>query len=135
MADLLGDPAWPQLNPRPCTNTSWLGLQCDLMPDDAGVLRATRLHLGPDIATPPCRPGARLNPTSLCGLLHLQTLSIFGCFSAAQTPVKLSLALFMSSSSLEEIVLKSNPGLTGSIPATLVLILVNIVLYTSMVTN
>jgi hypothetical protein len=135
MADLLGDPAWPQFNPRPCTNTLWPGLQRELAPDDARVLRATRLHLGPDIATPPCRPGARLDPTSLRDLPHLRTLSIFGYFGAAQAPVMLPLALFTSSSSLEQIVLKSNPGLTGSIPATLVLILVNIVLYTPMVTN
>jgi hypothetical protein len=99
------------------------------------VLRATRLHLGPDVATPPCRPGARLDPASLRGLLHLRTLSIFGCFGAAQAPVELPPALFTSSSSLEQIVFKSNPGLIGPIPTTLVLILVNVVLYTSMVTN
>ncbi|KAL5670304.1 hypothetical protein ACJX0J_022525, partial [Zea mays] len=29
------------------------------------VLRATRLHLGPDVATPPYRPGARLDPMGL----------------------------------------------------------------------
>jgi hypothetical protein len=96
MADLLGDPAWPQLHPRPCTDTLWPGLQCELAPDDACMLRTTRLHLGPDVATPPCRPRARLDPTSLCGLPHLRTLSIFGCLGAAQAPVKLSPALFTS---------------------------------------
>uniref|UniRef100_A0A804PWZ3 Uncharacterized protein n=1 Tax=Zea mays TaxID=4577 RepID=A0A804PWZ3_MAIZE len=65
MANLLGDPAWPQLHPQPYTDTPWPGLQCELAPDNARVLRATRLHLGPDVATPPCRPGARLDPTSL----------------------------------------------------------------------
>jgi hypothetical protein len=43
--------------------------------------------------------------------------------------------LFTSSSSLKKIVLKSNFGLTGPIPATLVLILVNVMLYTPMVTE
>uniref|UniRef100_A0A804RBB8 Uncharacterized protein n=1 Tax=Zea mays TaxID=4577 RepID=A0A804RBB8_MAIZE len=204
MADLLGDPAWLQLNLRLCTDTPRPGLQCELAPDDARVLRATRLHLGPDvatlpcrpgarlylaslrglphlqtlsifgcfgaaqapielplalfpggdapalelaaifqcelapdaarvlratrlhlgpdIATPPCRPGARLDPTSLCGLPHLRTLSIFGCFGAAQAPVEVPPSLFTSSSSLEHIVLKSNPSLTSHIPATLVII-------------
>jgi hypothetical protein len=82
MADLLGDPAWPQLHPRPYTDTLWPGLQCELAPDEAHVLRAIRLHLGPDVTTPPCRPGARLDPASLRGLPHLWTLSIFGCFGA-----------------------------------------------------
>ncbi|ONL96908.1 hypothetical protein ZEAMMB73_Zm00001d028747 [Zea mays] len=135
MAELLGDPAWSQLHPWPCTNTSWSGLQCELVSDDARVLRATRLHLGPDVATPPFRPEARLDPTSLRGLPHLRTLSIFCCFGATQAPVELPPVLFTSSSSLEQIVLKSNPGLIGPIPATLVLILVNIVLYTPMITS
>jgi hypothetical protein len=122
MADLLGDPAWPRLHPRPCTDTPWPGLQCEVAPDDARVLRATRLHLGPDVATPPCRPGARLDAASLRGLPHLRTLSIFGCFgAAADDDVELPPGLFAgaASSSLEQIVLKSNPGLRGSIPATL----------------
>ncbi|CAD6213794.1 unnamed protein product [Miscanthus lutarioriparius] len=124
MADLLGDPAWPRLHPRPCTDTPWPGLQCEVAPDDARVLRATRLHFGPDVATPPCRPGARLDAASLRGLPHLRTLSIFGCFSGAAdqaAAVELPPALFAgaASSSLEQIVLKSNPGLGGPIPATL----------------
>jgi hypothetical protein len=119
MADLLGDPAWPQLHPRPCTDTPWPGLQCEAAPDDARVLRASRLHFGPDVATPPCRPGARLDAASLRGLPHLKTLSLFGCFAGAG--VELSAALFAGGppSSLEQIVLKSNPGLRGPIPATL----------------
>ncbi|AQK51441.1 hypothetical protein ZEAMMB73_Zm00001d049820 [Zea mays] len=84
MADLLGDTTWPQLHPRPYTDTPWPSLQCELAPDEACVLRATRLHLGPDVTTPPCRPGARLDPASLRGLPHLRTLSIFGCFGAAR---------------------------------------------------
>lgn len=124
MADLLGDPAWPRLHPRPCTDTPWPGLQCEVAPDDARVLRATRLHFGPDVATPPCGPGARLDAASLRGLPHLRTLSIFGCFGAdhAAAAVELPPALFAgaaSSSSLEQVVLKSNPGLRGPIPATL----------------
>lgn len=106
VADLLGDPSRPQL-------------QCEPSPDDARVRRATRLHFGPDVATPPCRPGARLGDASLRGLPHLKTLSLFGCFVAAA--VELPPALFegASASALEQVVLKSNPGLRGPIPATL----------------
>jgi hypothetical protein len=56
MADLLGDPAWPQLHPRPSTDTPRPGLKCELAPDDAHVLRATRLHLGLDVAPRPVGP-------------------------------------------------------------------------------
>ncbi|KAM0833725.1 hypothetical protein ACQ4PT_064098 [Festuca glaucescens] len=118
MADLLGDPTWPQLHPRPCTDTPWPGLQCELAPDDSRRLRATRLHFGPDVSTPPCRPGARLAAPAILGLPHLRTLSLFGCFVGAG-PVELPPALFTNASSLEQLVLKSNPGLTGRIPATL----------------
>ena len=121
MADLLGDPAWPQLHPR--STRAWPGLQCEAAPDDARVLRATRLHFGPDVATPPCRPGARLGAASLRGLPHLKTLSLFGCFASggAGAGVELPAALFAGAapSSLEQIVLKSNPGPRGPMPATL----------------
>jgi Leucine-rich repeat (LRR) protein len=52
-------------------------------------------------------------------LPHLKTLSLFGCFVAAA--VELPPALFegASASALEQVVLKSNPGLRGPIPATL----------------
>ncbi|KAL6637502.1 hypothetical protein ACP70R_025074 [Stipagrostis hirtigluma subsp. patula] len=122
MADLLGDPTWPQLHPRPCTDTPWPGLQCEVAPDDALRLRATRLHFGPDVSTPPCRPGATLDAASLRGLPHLKALSLFGCFSVAGgggQAVELPPALFANATSLEQVVLKSNPGLTGPIPATL----------------
>jgi hypothetical protein len=119
MADLLGDPTWPQLHPRPCTDTPWPGLQCELAPDDSRRLRATRLHFGPDVSTPPCRPGARLAAPAILGLPHLRTLSLFGCFVGAGQAVELPPALFTNASSLEQLVLKSNPGLTGRIPATL----------------
>ncbi|KAF0902689.1 hypothetical protein E2562_018314 [Oryza meyeriana var. granulata] len=121
MADLLGDPTWPQLHPRPCTDTPWPGLQCELAPDDGRRLRATRLHFGPDVATPPCRPGARLASPALLGLPHLKTLSLLGCFvdDQAAAAVELPPELFTNTSSLEQLVLKSNPGLTGPIPATL----------------
>jgi hypothetical protein len=118
MADLLDDPTWPQLHPRPCTDTPWPGLQCELAPDDSRRLRATRLHFGPDVSTPPCKPGARLAAPAILGLPHLKTLSLFGCFVGAG-PVELPAALFTNASSLEQLVLKSNPGLTGRIPATL----------------
>ncbi|KAM0842668.1 hypothetical protein ACQ4PT_058216 [Festuca glaucescens] len=118
MADLLDDPTWPQLHPRPCTDTPWPGLQCELAPDDSRRLRATRLHFGPDVSTPPCRPGARLAAPAILGLPHLRTLSLFGCF-VGTGPVELPPALFTNASALEQLVLKSNPGLTGRIPATL----------------
>jgi hypothetical protein len=119
IAELVGDPTLPQLHPRPCTDTPWPGLQCEVAPDDARRLRATRLHFGPDVAAPPCRPGARLGADTLRGLPHLKTLSLFGCFQQQQGGVELPPALFENASSLEQVVLKSNPGLTGTIPATL----------------
>jgi len=96
MADLLGDPEWPQLH-------------------------TTHLHFVPDVATPQCRSGVSLDDAaSLRGLLHLGMLSISGCFGTAEAAaVELPPTLFAAaSSSLEQIVVKSNPteARTGEIP-------------------
>jgi hypothetical protein len=91
MADLLGEPTWPQHCQRPCTDTSWPSLQCELASDDAHMLHAIRLNLGPDVTTSPhcaaCRTSGR-SPSS-----------------AALATVELPLALFTSLSSLLVVVL------------------------------
>ncbi|CAL9194507.1 unnamed protein product [Musa hybrid cultivar] len=122
---LLNDPSWAQLHPRPCTETPWLGIQCEMVLGD-GVqgrqqdpyLHVTKIHIGPDVASPPCKASAKLSE-SMLKLPYLKSLSLFGCFLVPDT-VSLSPSLFANaSSSLEQLVIKSNPGLSGAIPQTI----------------
>ncbi|URE17252.1 Retrotransposon protein [Musa troglodytarum] len=122
---LLNDPSWAQLHPRPCTETPWLGIQCEMVLGD-GVqgqqqdpyLHVTKIHIGPDVASPPCKASAKLSE-SLLKLPYLKSLSLFGCFLIPDT-VSLPPSLFADASScLEQLVIKSNPGLSGAIPQTI----------------
>lgn len=118
MGSLLEDTTWAQFHPLPCTETPWPGVECEIGQDDQNpsIFHVTKIHIGPDILTPPCKATARI-PNSLQKLPYLKTFSLFNCFTSA--PVSLPPSLFGSSSSLEHLSLVSNPGLTGYIPSTL----------------
>ncbi|GKC41612.1 piriformospora indica-insensitive protein 2-like protein [Tanacetum coccineum] len=129
MGSLLDDSTWAQMHPQPCTNTPWPGIQCELMAQEDGdnvqqdynptIFHVTKIHVGSDILTPPCKPTASLSSIGLMKLTYLKTLSIFDCFTS--TPYSLSSSLFenKSLSSLEHLSLVSNPGLHGGIPSSL----------------
>ncbi|XP_042397000.1 receptor like protein 29-like [Zingiber officinale] len=123
MGALLQDPGWAQLHPRPCTDTPWPGVQCEMVLEPPVLqqqdphLHVTELHIGPDVASPPCKHSASLSP-ALLQLPYLKSLSLFGCFLAEDT-VPLPPSLFTNASALEQLVIKSNPGLSGTIPPSL----------------
>ncbi|CAK9162326.1 unnamed protein product [Ilex paraguariensis] len=113
LGSLLEDPTWPQMHPKPCTDTPWPGIECEIERDPP-IFHVTRIHIGPDILTPPCKTSAKLSQ-SLLKLPYLKTLSLFSCFTSS--PVSLSPFLFGSAfSSLEHLSLGSNPSLSGDIP-------------------
>ncbi|KAF8408856.1 hypothetical protein HHK36_004925 [Tetracentron sinense] len=115
VGDLLEDPNWTQMHPYPCTDTPWPGIKCEI-DQDPPIFHVTKIHVGPDFTTPPCKISAKLSK-SLLKLPYLKTLSIFNCFLTS--PVTLSPYLFGTFSSLEQLVLKNNPALSGEIPPTL----------------
>ncbi|KAB1222605.1 Piriformospora indica-insensitive protein 2 [Morella rubra] len=112
---LLEDPGWAESHPQPCTETPWPGIQCEIG-EDPPIFHVTKIHIGPDIASPPCKPSANLSE-SLLKLPFLKTLTIFNCFGTS--PVTLSPSVFGGVSSLEHLALVSNPALSGKIPRTL----------------
>lgn len=115
LTSLLADPSWAELHPQPCTVTPWPGIQCDTSNTD--FFHVISIHVGPDIvSSPPCKPSASLPSTSLLHLPFLKTLSLFGCFLSPHS-ASLPPALFANSSSLQHLVLNSNPGLSGEIPS------------------
>ncbi|XP_021294482.1 piriformospora indica-insensitive protein 2-like [Herrania umbratica] len=115
MGSLLEEPGWADVHPEPCTDTPWPGVECEIG-QDPPIFHVTTIHIGPDVATPPCKPSAKISD-SLLKLPYLRTLSIFNCFVTSQ--VTLSPTLFGSLSSLEHLSLQSNPSLSGEVPQSL----------------
>lgn len=117
MGSLLEDPTWAQMHPLPCTDTPWPGVECEVGQEtQTPIFHVTKIHVGHDILTPPCKSSAQIS-LSLLKLPYLKTLSLMNCFT--KSPVFLSKTLFGSLHSLENLVLESNPSLSGEIPSTL----------------
>ncbi|GAB2296889.1 hypothetical protein Dimus_030989 [Dionaea muscipula] len=117
MGSLLEDPSWAQMHPQPCTETPWPGIECEIGQEDDGtsLFHITKIHIGPDILTPPpCKSSARISELSLAKLSFLKTLSIFNCFTSS--PASIPSTLFTSLSYLEHLSLQCNPSLVGQIP-------------------
>ncbi|MBA0812089.1 hypothetical protein Gohar_026085 [Gossypium harknessii] len=115
IGSLLDEPGWAEVHPEPCTNTPWPGIECEIG-QDPPIFHVTAIHIGPDVATPPCQPSAKISD-SLLKLPYLRTLSIFNCF--VTSTVMLSPTLFGALSSLEHLSLQSNPSLSGNVPPSL----------------
>ncbi|KAL6567292.1 hypothetical protein OROGR_000960 [Orobanche gracilis] len=121
MGSLLDDPTWAQMHQLPCTETPWPGVECELLLEQrSNTFHVTKIHIGPDILTTPCKASAKISP-SLLKLPYLKTLSLISCFTTEKSPLFLPQSLFRTSSFplLEHISLASNPGLTGEIPSTI----------------
>nr|KYP46835.1 Piriformospora indica-insensitive protein 2 [Cajanus cajan] len=115
MEALVDDPDWAQAHPQPCTDTPWPGVECEVS-DETPIFHVTKIHIGPDILSPPCKSSSYLSH-SLLKLTYLKTLSIFNCFVAS--PITLPSTLFGPFSTLEHLALQSNPSLSGEIPPSL----------------
>ncbi|KAE8722949.1 hypothetical protein F3Y22_tig00013285pilonHSYRG00096 [Hibiscus syriacus] len=117
MVSLVDEPGWAEVHPEPCTNTPWPGIECQIGQDqDPPIFHVTTIHIGPDVASPPCQPSAKISD-SLLKIPYLKSLSIFNCF--VTSTVVLSPTLFGALSSLEHLSLQSNPFLAGEIPPSL----------------
>ncbi|KAL3638277.1 hypothetical protein CASFOL_017648 [Castilleja foliolosa] len=97
---------WRASYPNPCQpGSSWPGIECK-------QFHVTRLDFG----TPPypkCTQSATF-PSQIFKLPHLQSIFIFNCFT--HTPTTISLPSPATSSSLQQLSLRSNPALVGPIP-------------------
>ncbi|KAE8707943.1 hypothetical protein F3Y22_tig00110365pilonHSYRG00007 [Hibiscus syriacus] len=117
MASLVDEPGWSELYPEPCTNTPWPGIECQVGKDqDPPIFHVTTIHIGPDVASTPCQPAAKISD-SLLKIPYLKSLSIFNCFLTSTAVV--SPTLFGALSSLEHLSLQSNPFLSGEVPSSL----------------
>ncbi|KAK4440179.1 hypothetical protein Salat_0352800 [Sesamum alatum] len=114
MGSLLEDPNWAQMHPQPCTETPWPGVECELL-EETSIFHVTKIHVGPDVITPPCKTSAKISE-SLLKLPYLKTLSLINCFTESSL---VSLSIVGALSFLEHLALESNPTLSGEIPSSI----------------
>ncbi|KAK4438913.1 Receptor like protein 29 [Sesamum alatum] len=113
METLSSDQDWRVSYPNPCQpGSSWPGIECRYTPSD-NHFHVTRLDFG----TPPnpaCKNSATF-PAHIFHLPHLESIFIFQCFT--QAPARISVpANNLFTSSLQQLSLRSNSALIGTIP-------------------
>ncbi|XP_021678528.2 receptor like protein 29 [Hevea brasiliensis] len=113
MDSLSSDHSWRTSYPNPCKRGSiWPGIECRLGPDNR--LHVSRLDFGTH-PNPTCKSTATF-PNQIFALPYLQSVFFLNCF--AQTKTVLSVPSYrLSNSSLQQLSLRSNPGLFGPIPS------------------
>ncbi|KAI3698303.1 hypothetical protein L2E82_41753 [Cichorium intybus] len=119
METLSSDQKWRLNYPNPCKpSTSWVGIECKRGVTDSH-LHVTRLDFG----TPPnptCKNTATF-PSQIFQLPYLQSVFFFLCFTITKTTLSVSKngTGGHGASSLQQLSLRSNPSLVGSIPSQL----------------
>lgn len=117
METLSSDRKWRTDYPNPCKpSSSWVGIECKPGVTDSH-LHVTRL----DIGTPPnpiCKNTATF-PSQIFQLPYLQSVFFFQCFTHTKTTISISLPKHKLPPSLQQLSLRSNPTLVGSIPSQL----------------
>ncbi|RXH86438.1 hypothetical protein DVH24_017491 [Malus domestica] len=68
---LLEDLSWAQEHPQPCDENPWPGVQCEIGDENPPIFHVTKIHIGPDTRTPPCKSSASLS-SSLLKLPYLK---------------------------------------------------------------
>lgn len=92
------------------------GVSCDLF---NGLWYPTSISIGPVLDNSlQCAPDAKFSP-QLFDLRRLRTLSFYSCFPASNPTAIPSASWEKLSGSLETLEFRTNPGLTGVVPATL----------------
>ncbi|KAL1812746.1 hypothetical protein ACET3Z_022811 [Daucus carota] len=112
MDSMSSDQTWRVSYPNPCKpGSSWMGIECKAGNDSH--LHVTRLDFG----SPPS-PSCKMNsifPSLIFHLPYLQSAIFSQCFTHTKTTLTISLDKFFSSK-LQQLSLRSNPALIGSIP-------------------
>ncbi|KAL7000632.1 hypothetical protein U1Q18_001785 [Sarracenia purpurea var. burkii] len=110
METMSSDQTWRISYPSPCNpGSSWPGIECK--PGNDNHLHVTRLDFGSP-PNPTCKSSATF-PSQVFNLPHLQSLFFFHCFTQSRTTISVSSA---APPPLQQLSLRSNPALIGSIP-------------------
>ncbi|KAK4484569.1 hypothetical protein RD792_007153 [Penstemon davidsonii] len=113
METLSSDQNWRVSYPNPCQpGSSWPGIECKITGPE-NHFHVTRLDFG----TPPnptCKNTATF-PSEIFKLPHLESIFIFQCFTKSRTRIFLPMNKPLSSQ-LQQLSLRSNSALIGTIP-------------------
>ncbi|CAD6239292.1 unnamed protein product [Miscanthus lutarioriparius] len=105
-----------RLYPDPCGWSPIQGVSCDLF---NGLWYPTVMSIGPVLDNSlRCAPDAKFSP-QLFDLRRLRTLSFYSCFPASNPTAIPTAGWEKLSGTLETLEFRTNPGLTGGIPASL----------------
>ncbi|MCL7038414.1 hypothetical protein MKW94_011504 [Papaver nudicaule] len=111
MESMSSDRNWRVSNPSPCKpGSSWPGLECKTNNKDAHF-HVIRLDFGSP-PNPTCKQTATF-PSQIFNLPYLQSAFFFHCFTHTKTSLKIAST---SSSTLQQLSLRSNQALVGPIP-------------------
>ncbi|KAL8088326.1 uncharacterized protein LOC141698005 [Apium graveolens] len=112
MDSMSSDQSWRISYPNPCKpGSSWMGIECKAGNDSH--LHVTRLDFG----SPP-NPSCKIKsifPSQIFHLPYLQSAIFSQCFTHTKTTLTISQNNFFNSK-LQQLSLRSNPALIGSIP-------------------
>ncbi|XP_062104616.1 receptor like protein 29 [Humulus lupulus] len=112
MESMSSDQAWKTSYPHPCQpDSSWPGIECKVGNDNR--FHVSRLDFG-TFPYPACKKTASF-PSQIFALPYLQSVFFFDCFTLTKTTLSVPEATVFNSS-LQQLSLRSNPALTGSIP-------------------
>ncbi|XP_075477598.1 uncharacterized protein LOC142518686 [Primulina tabacum] len=114
METLSSDENWKVSYPEPCQpGSSWPGIECKITGDD-NIFHVIRLDFG----TPPnptCKKTARF-PSEIFHLPYLESVFIFQCLTHIPTIISVSVNESFINSPVQQLSLRSNSRLVGSIP-------------------
>lgn len=112
MESMSSDQAWRTSYPHPCQpDSSWPGIECKVGNDNR--FHVSRLDFG-TFPYPTCKKQASF-PSQIFALPYLQSIFFFNCFTLTKTTLSVSEDIVFNSS-LQQLSLRSNPALSGSIP-------------------
>ncbi|XP_027061113.2 uncharacterized protein [Coffea arabica] len=112
METVSSDQSWRTAHPNPCKpGSSWIGIECKSSGND-NLIHVSRLDLGVP-PNPSCKSTATF-PSQIFQLPHLESVFFISCFTHARTTI--SFPIKVSSSSLQQLSIRSNPALVGLIP-------------------
>ncbi|KAM7263926.1 hypothetical protein ACFE04_001609 [Oxalis oulophora] len=111
MDSMSNDKNWNFLYPNPCKQPTWQGIECKLGSDN--YLHVTRLDFG-NHPNPSCK-STSMFPYEIFQLSNLESIFFFNCFTHSKTTLSVSPTRLLNSS-LQQLSLRANPSLVGSIP-------------------
>nr|XP_043606321.1 receptor like protein 29 [Erigeron canadensis] len=120
METLSSDQKWRLNYPNPCkATTTWVGIECKQGVQDSHF-HVTRLDFG-TLPNPTCKNNIVSFPSQIFQLPYLQSIFFFQCFTKSKTTLSFpkSPNNLVTPSSLQQISLRSNPNLVGTIPSQL----------------